>query len=267
MFDFSIYLHGLAALLIIAVVLWLISIPKRDVSIVDSLWSLLFLLATAVYAVLATNTGPRTLLVLTLVSLWALRLAGYITIRNWGKDEDHRYQQIRANNEPGFVFKSVYIVFGLQAILAWIISLPLLLAVNSSAPLGWLDGLGVALWLVGMVFEAGGDYQLMRFKANEGNRGKVLNTGLWHYTRHPNYFGEACIWWGYFAMAAAAGGWWSFFAPALMTFLLLRVSGVAMLEKDIQERRPAYREYIEQTNAFLPGPVKGSAIRGEASSR
>lgn len=265
MFDLTTYVYGLAAVLTFGVVFWLISVAKRDVSIVDSLWSLMFLLATIVYVVSLAETGPRAALILVLVTVWAVRLSGHITIRNWGEGEDYRYQQIRANNEPGFKFKSLYIVFGLQAVLAWIISLPLLLSLNSPEPLGWLDAVGVALWLVGMVFEAGGDYQLLQFKANENNRGKVLDTGFWRYTRHPNYFGEACIWWGYFAIALAAGGWWSIFAPALMTFLLLKVSGVAMLEKDIHERRPAYREYIMRTNTFIPGPRKDNFLQKEAS--
>jgi steroid 5-alpha reductase family enzyme len=104
-----------------------------------------------------------------------------------------------------------------------------------------------------MIFETGGDYQLARFKADPANQGKVMDRGLWRYTRHPNYFGEFCIWWGYYLIALAAGGWWSIFAPALMTFLLLHVSGVALLEKDIGQRRPAYRDYIARTNAFFPG--------------
>ncbi len=266
MFDLLPYLNGLVAILVFAVVFWLVSIAKRKVSIVDSLWSLMFLLATVVYFLSLAETGPRAVLVLVLVTVWALRLSAHITVRNWGQDEDHRYRQIRANNEPGFVWKSLYIVFGLQGLLAWIISLPLLLSLASPAPLGWLDVAGVALWLLGMVFEAGGDWQLLRFGADAANRGKVLDTGLWRYTRHPNYFGEACIWWGYFLIALAAGGWWSVFAPVLMTFLLLRVSGVALLEKDIQERRPAYREYIERTNAFFPGPRRDLDMRKGAKS-
>ena len=256
MLDLNAYFYGLAAIMVFGLFFWAVSVVKRDVSIVDSLWSLMFLLATGVYVASLEETGPRNLLVLALVTVWALRLSGHITVRNWGEGEDYRYQQIRANNEPGFTFKSLYIVFGLQGALAWIISMPLLLSLASPQPIGWLDITGVVLWIIGMVFEAGGDYQLLRFKSDPANRGKVLDTGLWRYTRHPNYFGEACIWWGYFAIALSAGGWWSIYAPALMTFLLLRVSGVAMLEKDIHERRPAYREYIERTNAFIPGPRK-----------
>jgi steroid 5-alpha reductase family enzyme len=248
-------LWGLAALLAAGVLTWLVSLAKRDASIVDSLWGPMFLLAALAYAATLEDTGPRLELVLALVALWSLRLAGHVTWRNWGEPEDRRYQAIRANNEP-FAFKSLYIVFGLQAVLAWIISAPLLAALAGQQPLGLLDAAGVALWVLGMVFEVVGDWQLARFKADPANKGKVLDRGLWRYTRHPNYFGEFCLWWGYWLIAVAAGGWWTVFAPILMTLLLLRVSGVSLLEKDITERRPAYRDYIERTNAFFPGPPR-----------
>jgi len=255
MLDLHTLLGGLAAVSAIAMLGWLASLPLRNVSIVDSLWSLMFLAAAAAYAYLQPGPlGARAVLVLVLVAVWAIRLSAYITWRNRGHGEDFRYQKIRANNDPGFAFKSLYIVFGLQAGLAWVISLPLLAAIDSSVPLGWLDLAGVALWLVGMVFEAGGDWQLARFKADPANRGKVLDSGLWRYTRHPNYFGDFCVWWGLFLVALAGGGWWSVVGPLLMSFLLLKVSGVALLEKDIGERRPAYRDYVRRTSAFFPGP-------------
>ena len=233
---------------------WVVSLVKDDVSIVDSLWSLMFLLSAGVYAAAASGTGPRTTLVLILVGAWAVRLSGYITWRNHGEPEDYRYQQIRRNNEPGFRFKSFYIVFGLQGLLAWIISLPLLVAISGETALGWLDMVGVALWLVGFLFEAIGDFQLARFKADANNQGAVMDTGLWRFTRHPNYFGNFTMWWGFFLIALSAGGAWTVVSPLLMSFLLLKVSGVAMLEKDIGGRRPAYAEYIRSTNAFFPGP-------------
>ncbi|MCU0975798.1 MAG: DUF1295 domain-containing protein [Steroidobacteraceae bacterium] len=256
MFDLGLWLAALAALAVFAVAGWLLSLPLRNVSIVDSMWSLMFLLAALAYVAGQAAPGPRAWLVIALVTAWSLRLAAYITWRNHGHGEDFRYQKIRANNEPGFAFKSLYIVFGLQAGLAWVISLPLLAAINSTTPLGWLDAAGVALWLVGMVFEAGGDWQLTRFKADPANRGEVLDTGLWRYTRHPNYFGDFCVWWGLFLIALAGGGWWSAAGPLLMSFLLLKVSGVALLEKDIGERRPAYRDYVRRTNAFFPAPPR-----------
>jgi steroid 5-alpha reductase family enzyme len=258
MFDLPLWLGGLAALAVFAAAGWLLSLPLRNVSIVDSLWSLMFLLAAVVYLAGQASVGPRAWLVITLVALWSIRLAAYITWRNHGQGEDFRYRKMRADNDPGFAFKSLYIVFGLQAALAWVISLPLLAAMGSSAPLGALDAAGAALWLVGMVFEAGGDWQLSRFKSDPASRGKVLDTGLWRYTRHPNYFGDFCVWWGLFLIALSAGGWWSIVGPLLMSFMLLKVSGVALLEKDIGERRPDYQAYISRTNAFFPGPPRAS---------
>ena len=250
------YMIALYLILLVGFVAWQFSVIRKDVSFVDSLWSLFFLVAAAVFAYVAQPLSDRALLVLVLVAAWSLRLSVFITARNWGEPEDYRYQTIRANNEPNFAFKSLYIVFGLQGVLAWIIALPLLPAISSSAPLGILDGIAVVLWTVGFVFEAGGDYQLSRFKRDPGNKGQVLDTGLWRFTRHPNYFGDFCIWWSFYLFAVSAGGWWSIASPLLMSFLLLKVSGVAMLEKTIGDRRPQYAEYIERTNAFFPGPRK-----------
>lgn len=257
MFDLDLYLLGLAAALGLGLGAWLVSIKLGDVSIVDSLWSVFFLLMTTLFLIGAPEVSERAYLVYFLVTLWAVRLSVFITKRNRGHGEDRRYQAIRADNEPGFWWKSLYIVFGLQAILAWIISLPLLAVTLGTTPLGWLDYVALSLWLVGLFFEAVGDQQLADFKSRPENQGQVMDRGLWRYTRHPNYFGETCIWWGYFIFALAAGGWWSIISPLLMTFLLLKVSGVALLEKDMHERRPAYRDYIARTNAFFPGPPRG----------
>ena len=259
MIDWQAWLWSGAALLAVAVVFWLASLRRDDVSIVDSLWSLMFLLAAGVYAAMAEPVGPRATLVLVLVGVWALRLSAYITWRNHGEPEDYRYQEIRRNNEPGFRYKSFYIVFGLQALLAWIISLPLVAAISGPADLGWLDLAGVLLWAIGVFFETVGDYQLARFKADPNNRGNVLDSGLWRYTRHPNYFGNFTLWWGFFLLAVAAGAPWTIVSPILMSLLLLKVSGVALLEKDIGERRPAYAAYIRRTNAFFPGPPRADS--------
>ncbi|WP_296898577.1 DUF1295 domain-containing protein [Thiohalocapsa sp.] len=259
MFDIQIYSAGLATALGMAVVAWLLSIPRRDVSSADALWSLLFMAMTLVYVVQSPNVTERAHLLLFVVTVWAVRLSVFITLRQWGEPEDRHYRAIRAEHGPSFAYKSFYLVFALQAILAWIISLPLLGAVLGAAPLGWLDAIAVALWLLGFGFEAIGDQQLARFKTDPANRGKVLDTGLWRYTRHPNYFGEACIWWAFYLFALAAGAWWTIIGPILMTYLLLRVSGVALLEQDMRHRRPTYQDYIHRTNAFFPGPPKAAA--------
>lgn len=252
--DWTLYWQALALVSIGGGIAWIYSAIRKDVSIVDSLWSLFFLLMASVYALASAPLSERGLLVLVLVAVWAIRLSTYITVRNHGEPEDYRYQSIRANNDPGFWYKSLFIVFLLQSTLAWVISLPLLAAITSKSGLTVLDAIAVAVFALGFLFEAGGDYQLAKFKSNPENKGKVLDTGLWRYTRHPNYFGDFCIWWSFYLFALSVGAWWSIIAPLLMSVLLLKVSGVAMLEKTIGDRRPKYAEYIDQTNAFFPGP-------------
>ncbi|MCD8482964.1 MAG: DUF1295 domain-containing protein [Verrucomicrobia bacterium] len=251
-----VFIATLPFLVLMGLAGWVYSLARSNVNVVDATWSLFFVVAAWVQWWLLPDPGPRTACVLIFVSLWGLRLSGYLTWRNWNKPEDARYAAIRSRNQPGFQWKSIYIVFLLQAGLAWFISLPLLGAIAGSAPLNALDIFGMGLFLLGFAFEAVGDAQLSRFKSNPGNAGKVLDSGLWRYTRHPNYFGNFCIWWGFYALALGAGAWWTLPAPLLMTFLLLKVSGVALLEKDIGERRPAYTAYIKRTSAFFPWPPK-----------
>jgi len=248
------WLAGLPATVALALLAWAVATARSNAGLVDIFWALFFLAAAAVYAVPAEAIDGRALLVLALVALWSLRLAGYLAARNWGAPEDHRYRAIRARNEPGFAWRSLYLVFGLQAVLAWIISAPLAAAIGSGQPAGALDGAGAALVVFGLGFEALADAQLARFKADPRNAGGVMDRGLWRYSRHPNYFGEFCLWWGFWLLAAAAGAWWTVFSPLLMSLLLLRVSGVALLEKDIGQRRPQYANYVLRTNAFFPGP-------------
>lgn len=243
---------GFAAGLAIAVAVWAASVALRDVSIVDSAWSALVWAPAGVALWALPQPGPRAAVVLGLAAVWALRLAAYITWRHRGQDEDHRYRAIRARNEPHFAWKSLYLVFGLQAMLAWVVALPLLGALASPAPWGWLDAVGIALFVLGFAIEAVADAQLARFKADPGNRGRVMAGGLWRYSRHPNYFGEFCLWWGLWLVAASAGAWWTVVSPLLMSVLLLKVSGVVLLERDIGERRPAYRHYAARTSAFFP---------------
>jgi steroid 5-alpha reductase family enzyme len=214
--------------------------------------------AAAVHAVAAAQLPSRGFLVLGLTCIWAARLSVYLAVRASGQPEDRRYQAIRARNEPGFAWKSLYLVFGLQAVLAWIVSVPLAGAILSSTRLTVLDAVGAAIVTFGIAFQTIADTQLANFKAAPRNHGRVLDTGLWKYSRHPNYFGECCIWWGFYLIACAAGAWWSIFSPVVMTVLLLKISGVALLEKDIAQRRPDYRDYVRRTNAFIPAPPKPS---------
>jgi steroid 5-alpha reductase family enzyme len=243
---------GLAAALVFALATWAVSLAKRDASIVDSVWSLMILVCGLVYAALLPPNGPLAAWMLVLAALWALRLSAYISWRNWGEPEDRRYRAIRERNEPGFAFKSVYLVFGLQAVLAWLVSAPLLGARMVSEPVMWLGATGCALAAYGIGFEALADWQVARWRRTRSGSAGVLDRGLWRYSRHPNYFGEFCVWWGLGIAALAVGAWWALVSPLLMTVLLLRVSGVTLLEQDLKARKPAYRMYAQRTNAFFP---------------
>jgi steroid 5-alpha reductase family enzyme len=257
--TWQIWLTGLGAVLVLMTVVWVVSVVRRDASLVDRVWGLAFVVAAVTYAAVADGDPARTTLVLVLVGVWGLRLSIYITWRNWGEGEDKRYQAMRRRSEGSFVVRSLVTVFWLQALLAWLISLPLLAAVTSSTPEGlmWLDYLGVAVWLVGFVFEAGGDWQLQRFLADPANRGKVMDRGLWRYTRHPNYFGDTTVWWAYFLIAMATGAWWAAIGSAVMTLFIVKVSGVALTEKNMgKSSREGHEEYVRRTNAFFPGPPK-----------
>lgn len=251
---------GLVVVLAAMGVLWLVSVAKRDASIVDVVWGLGFVGLAWFYRTLGPEAHARHVLVLALVTLWGVRLAGYILWRNWGHGEDRRYQAMREYRGGHFWWVSFFTVFLLQGVLIWLIAAPLFVVQMSAVPptWTWTDGVGLFCWGVGFFFESVGDWQLARFQADPANRGRVMRKGLWAYTRHPNYFGDAMVWWGYFFFALSVpGGGWTIVSPLLMTFLLLKVSGVALLEQTITERRPEYREYIASTNAFLPWFPRG----------
>ena len=237
---------------------WIISVVINDASIVDIIWGFGFVVATgaAYLASPVDSVTDRQLLVMVLVGVWGLRLTIYLAWRNLGKGEDRRYQAMRRKSPDSFWIVSLYKVFALQAILMWVVAVPPVVAMTLDGPIWWLDWLAVGLWAIGMFFETVGDIQLARFKGRPDSKGKVLDRGLWRYTRHPNYFGDFCVWWGIYLVAAAGGAWWSIFSPLVMSTLLIRYSGVGLLEKTITRRRPEYAEYIERTNAFIPGPPK-----------
>ncbi|MDY7093785.1 MAG: DUF1295 domain-containing protein [Acidobacteriota bacterium] len=265
-----IYLQSLAAVLAVMIVLWLISLVRRDVSIVDAFWGPGFLLAAGVAHLEGTGYAPRGWLLLALVAVWSLRLGIYLLWRNLDHgEEDYRYRKMRDHWGKSFPLVSLGTIFLFQGVLLWFISLTLQVAVLSDTPqrLTWLDALGVLLWLVGFVFESVGDWQLSRFKADPSNQGKVLDSGLWRYTRHPNYFGDFMVWWGYFCIALATPqGWMTVLSPLVMSIFLLKVSGVALLEKKLSKTRPKYRDYVERTNAFFPGPPKKSTAQSSPES-
>ena len=241
------------AILALAAIAWAVATARRNAGLVDIFWPLFFLLAAGLFYAAVPSPGPRAGLVAALVAAWSVRLASHLAARNWNAPEDRRYREIRARNEPGFAWKSLYLVFGLQGLLAWLIAAPLAGAIASDAPLGAADVAGALLAAFGIAYEAVADAQLARFRAQPMSGARVMDRGLWRFSRHPNYFGEACTWWGLGLMAIGAGAGWTLFGPALITFLLLRVSGVPLLERDIGARRPAYRDYVARTNAFFPG--------------
>ena len=248
------YLFTFGIILGLMTLLWLVSLSIKNSSIVDIFWGTGFVIANWVYFILSPDGSPtRKVLLAVLVTIWGLRLTIHILTRNWGKPEDFRYQKWRVEAGKSWWWKSWLRVFLLQSVLLWIISAPLL-AVNRAAfpsGLNWIDYLGVIIWLIGFFFESVGDVQLVRFKKDPANKGKLMTGGVWQYTRHPNYFGDAAQWWGYFLLALACGGWWTIFSPILMTFFLVRVSGVALLEKTMSMRE-GYQDYIQSTSAFIP---------------
>lgn len=233
--------------------IWVASLALKNTSIVDIFWGLGFVLTAWLVFMVASPMSWAQILLLILVSVWGMRLSIYIFIRNRNKPEDFRYRAWREEHGKSWWWYSYFQTFILQGVFMWMISTPLTAAMISTQP-GILPLViaGGLVWLYGFYFETAGDAQLSRFKANPENKGKVLNTGVWRYTRHPNYFGDAAQWWGYYLIAASLGAFWSVFSPILMTVLLLRVSGVALLEKTLKETKPQYKEYIETTSSFFP---------------
>jgi steroid 5-alpha reductase family enzyme len=251
----TIAIEGLGVIITFATVVWLLSLKLRDGSVADVGWGLGFVLLTTLYALRSPVLSPRSWLVVVLVTLWGVRLSLHIARRNRGKGEDPRYQAMRAAQGPAFWWRSLVTVFWLQAAILWVVAMPILVAVRAARPAGLtiLDALGALIVAIGFGFEAVGDYQLDRFKADPSSRGQVLERGLWRYTRHPNYFGDATLWWGVYVIAAATpNGWLTLPGPALMTYLLMRVSGVRLLESGLKASKPGYHAYIRRTPSFFP---------------
>lgn len=250
----NLFLLSGAAILLLMTLLWLLSLTLKNSSIVDIFWGFGFILIVwLVFALAPQGYLPRRQLVAILVTVWGVRLALHIGSRNWGKPEDFRYASWRKENGPRWWWVSYFKVFLLQGSIMWILSAPLIAAQTSGFPaiLTPMDLLGMCIWGAGLFFETVADAQLAYFKKNPTNRGRILTSGLWKFSRHPNYFGEAVLWWGYYLLALAAGAGWTVFAPLLMTILLVKVSGVSMLEKTLKSK-PGYEEYMNNTNSFVP---------------
>ena len=251
----TLFLQACLLILVLLSLLWVLSVIIKNVSIVDLFWGFGFVVVNTFYVLTSGELNARKILVLVLVTVWGLRLSIYLAWRNLGKGEDFRYQEFRRKYGPErYWWISYFQTFLLQGVLMMIISLPLLAIStgNDSHTLGVLEFIGVFVWVTGFAFEAGGDLQLARFKGNSKNKGKVLNSGFWKYTRHPNYFGDSAVWWAYALLSIAAGGYWQIVGSLIMTLLIIKVSGVALLEKTLTQSKPQYQDYIRKTSSFLP---------------
>ncbi|MFC7613995.1 DUF1295 domain-containing protein [Actinokineospora soli] len=235
-----------------------ISVRRGKYDTIDTAWGLGFAIVALVAFGLSDRDGPLPAVATALTVVWGVRLAVHLHVRNKGKPEDRRYAEIlgRAKGNPRLHMARV--VFLPQAVLMWFISLPVQVA-QFGTDLGPLAWVGVAVWVVGFAFETVGDAQLSRFTADPANRGRVLDTGLWRYTRHPNYFGDACVWWGLYLVACHSwAGAATIASPLVMTYLLARGTGKPLTEKHLSKSRPGYAEYVARTSGFVPLPPKGN---------
>ena len=250
----------IAAITIAAVMVttWIISLIIKNASIVDIVWGAGFAVTSWVLAATVDGDNGRQILLAVMVGLWGMRLALYLAKRNIGHGEDWRYKAMRKKKGKNFGLISLVTVFGLQGVLMWTVSLPVIIGNADDSPgVGPIAVMGIMLWIVGLAFEAVGDYQLARFKKDPANATKVMDKGLWSLTRHPNYFGDALLWWGIGIVGAETGsGVFGFIGPVVMTFFLLKVSGVPMLERSLSRRREGYAEYVARTSGFIPRPPK-----------
>ncbi len=263
-YDLTIFPLNLGIIMGCVVLLWLISIPIKDVSIIDMAFALILLGAASSAYLLGPGVENRKQLIVGLVALWALRITWHLVRRNWGHGEDARYSKLRSwvNNDRAFIWLSLRKVFLLQGIVLWLVSLPIQMAMVYSTPaqLGWVAFLGSAICLAGIVIETIADAQLTKFRANPANKGTVLDSGLWRYSRHPNYFGELCVWWGLFIIACEnIVGLVTIVGPLAYTYLVVNVTGQATLDKKLAREKPAYAAYMQSTNGLIPGPRRSSS--------
>lgn len=252
---FPIFALNLAVLFALATAGWLVSLVRRNVTLADTLWGLGFVAVAWVTFATAEGWSGRRWLAAILTTFWGFRLAAYLEIRNRGKGEDPRYGKWRRAAGERFWIISLFKVFWLQALFLWVISLVVQFPQTAPQPTRWTFGdvFGTGLWLLGFVWESTADWQLYRFKADPANRGRVMERGLWRYSRHPNYFGEVLVWWGMFGISASVPwGLWTAVSPIVITYVLLKMTGVPLTEAALQQRRPEYRAYMERTPAVIP---------------
>lgn len=255
-------LIALLAVSLLMTCVWAAHLRDEDASIIDPFWGMGILTVAVVHAVAAGAPlrGSR-LMVALVAAAWALRLAMHLRARHRLEGRDRRYEAMRASRGASWWWKSLFVVFLLQAALAWVVALPLTASLAGDVAVGPLTVAGLIVAVAGLIYESVADGQLARFKADEENRGKVMRSGLWATSRHPNYFGEWVFWCGISLTALASGAWWSLAGLGLTLLLLLKVSGVSLTEKDIADRRPDYAEYVRSTSAFFPIPKGRRAMR------
>lgn len=245
-----------------AVSAWLVSLPIRNASIVDILWGPAFVAVAWSGWVAGGGPSGAPLLLVFLVTLWGLRLGAHLARRNLGKGEDPRYAKWRREGGAFWPLRSLGTVFLLQGAILWTVSLPLQTAMvpgagRSGPAIGWVAIAGGLTALAGILLEGIADRQLTRFRRDPANATRVLDSGVWGWSRHPNYFGDALTWWGFWLLGGAStGAWWTVVSPVLMTALLRWVSGVSLLERAMAARRPGYAEYVRRTSPFLPRPPR-----------
>ena len=252
----EIYGYTAATIYLIASLLWIVSVRVKDASIIDLFWGLFFVAAAWVLLTIEVrHAQPKHLLLVLLVTLWGFRLAYHLTVRNLGHGEDRRYQLWRAHGGPHWWLKSYYRVYLLQATIALVVATPIVACFVAPSRFLWINWLGAFICVAGLAIEVTADIQLQRFKAEPDSAGRVMDRGLWHYSRHPNYFGDAMMWWGLGLLALSASTWWSLIGPAVMTLVFLNVSN-AVIERGLKQRRPEYERYIARTSAFLLRPPR-----------
>lgn len=258
--DMEALLPAATSIAVVMFTAWLVSLAAKDASVVDIVWGLGFVVVAWTVRLTVDGVDARQDLLVALTTIWGLRLAGYLALRNLGHGEDRRYQAMRRKHGARFPIVSLVTVFALQGVIMFVVSLPVQLGQAADEPtsLGVLAWVGMALWAVGMFFEAVGDAQMRRFQADPANKGRVMDRGLWGWTRHPNYFGDSCVWFGIglVAVETGVGGIVALVGPVVMTYFLINISGKALLERTIGKRRPGYADYVARTSGFVPRPPK-----------
>lgn len=257
---FFLLFTNLLIVLALLTLLWAISIRIKDASIIDIAWGPACATPAILTFLRTDGADPRALVLALLVSLWAARLALYLAQRNLGHGEDIRYQKMRAKqpSDAAFARWSLPFIFWLQGVIAWTISLPVQLGQFGPDGFGVVAWIGVLLFAIGLGFEAIGDWQLKQFKSDPANKGKLMTKGLWSWTRHPNYFGDATVWTGLAVIALESPyGLWTLISPLVMTFFLVKVSGKALTERMMEKKYPEYAEYKRRVSGFIPMPPKG----------